>query len=204
MAKETSLKNVASERAVLAGMIQHGIDCFVDVEILIDEETFSLDHNKILFKCLVDALSKNDSVGFPEILSSAQSLDLNDYIERPDVMKHINGVINTPIHLENVRSHAEKIRRLQFARNIQNQLRDIYRGLDDISGDESVTEILSIAETPIQEICMSYMREDDTTPKPLGESLSDYIEHVQNNKAETMGISTGFPVFDKAIWRRSS
>jgi replicative DNA helicase len=199
VSKESSLRNVASERAVLAGVIQHGVDCFVDVEILVDEETFTLDHNKILFKCLVDAISKNDAIGFPEILSSAKSLDLNEYIERPDVMKHINGVINTPIHLENVRSHGEKIRRLQFARNIQNQLRDIYRGLDDISGDESVTEILSIAETPIQEICMSYMREDDTTPKPLGESLSDYIEHVQSNKADTMGISTGFPVFDKAI-----
>jgi len=199
MAKESSLKNIASERAVLAGIVQHGIDCFVDVEILVDEETFTLDHNKILFKCLVDAISKNDAIGFPEILSSAKSLDLNEYIEKPDVMKHVNGVINTPIHLENVRSHAEKIRRLQFARNVQNQLRDIYRGLDEISGDESVTEILSIAEAPIQEICMSYMREDDTTPKPLGESLSDYIEHVQNNKSDTMGISTGFPVFDKAI-----
>ena len=199
MAKESSLKNVASERAVLAGIIQHGLDCFVDVEILIDEETFTLDHNKILFKCLVDAISKNDSIGFTEILSSAKSLDLNEYVEKPDVMKHVNGVINTPVHLENVRSHAEKIRRLQFARNIQNELRDIYRGLDEVSGDETVTQILSIAETPIQEICMSYMREDDTTPKPLGESLSDYIEHVKENKSENMGIPTGFPVFDKAI-----
>ena len=199
MAKDSSLKNVASERAVLAGIIQHGLDCFVDVEILIDEETFTLNHNKILFKCLADAISKNDTIGFTEILSSAKGLDLNEYIEKPDVMKHVNGVINTPIHLENVRSHAEKIRRLQFARNIQNELRDIYRGLDEVSGDETVTQILSIAETPIQEICMSYMREDDTTPKPLGESLSDYIEHVKENKSENMGIPTGFPVFDKAI-----
>jgi replicative DNA helicase len=199
MAKESSLKNVASERAVLAGIIQHGLDCFVDVEILIDEESFTLDHNKILFKCLVDAISKNDSIGFTEILSSAKSLDLNEYVEKPDVMKHVNGVINTPVHLENVRSHAEKIRRLQFARNIQSELRDIYRGLDEVSGDESVTQILSIAETPIQEICMSYMREDDTTPKPLGESLSEYIEHVKENKSESMGIPTGFPVFDHAI-----
>jgi replicative DNA helicase len=199
VSKESSLKNIASERAVLAGIVQHGIDCFVDVEILIDEETFTLNHNKILFKCVVDALSKNESIGFPDILSSAKSLDLNEYVERPDVMKHINGVINTPIYLENVRSHAEKIRRLQFARNVQNQLRDIYRGLDEISGDESITEILSIAEAPIQEICMSYMREDDTTPKPLGESLADYIEHVQNNTSDSMGISTGFPVFDTAI-----
>lgn len=199
MSKESSLKNIASERAVLAGIVQHGIDCFVDVEILIDEETFTVAHNKVLFKCLVDAIQKNDSIGFTEILSSAKSLDLNEYVEQKDVMNHINGVINTPIHLENVRSHAEKIRRLQFARKVQNELRDIYRGLDEISGDESITEILSIAETPIQEICMSYMREDDTTPKPLGESLLDYIEHVQNNKSDTMGISTGFPVFDKAI-----
>ena len=84
MSKESSLKNIASERAVLAGIVQHGIDCFVDVEILIDEETFTLDHNKVLFKCVVDAIQKNESIGFPDILSSAKSLDLNEYIGRPD------------------------------------------------------------------------------------------------------------------------
>ena len=61
MAKESSLKNIASERAVLAGIIQYGVDCFVDVEILVDEETFTLDHNKILFKCVSDALQKMKS-----------------------------------------------------------------------------------------------------------------------------------------------
>ena len=86
MSKESSLRNIASERAVLAGIVQHGIDCFVDVEILVDEETFTVDHNKILFKCLVDALQKNESIGFTEILSSAKSLDLNEYVERQDVM----------------------------------------------------------------------------------------------------------------------
>lgn len=199
MPKESALKNIASERAVLAGIFSHGIDCFIDVEMLIDEDTFTLDHNKVLFKCVEDAVKKSEKIGFTEILSSAKSLGLSEYIERQDVMQHVNGVINTPIDIENVRLHAAKIRRLQFARNVQNELRDIYRGLDDISGDESITEILSIAEKPIQDICMSYTREDNNTPTKLGDSLEEYIEHVKNNKSQSIGLSTGFSIYDKAI-----
>src|SRR6056300_689453 len=118
MPKESALKNIASERAVLAGIFSHGIDCFIDVEMLIDEDTFTLDHNKVLFKCVEDAVKKSEKIGFTEILSSAKGLGLSEYIERQDVMQHVNGVINTPIDIENVRLHAAKIRRLQFARNV--------------------------------------------------------------------------------------
>ena len=81
MTKASSLKNVASERAVLAGIVQHGLDCFVDVEILVDEETFTLDHNKILFKCLVDAISKNDAIGYKNYM------ELKMYSEAADLYR---------------------------------------------------------------------------------------------------------------------
>ena len=47
-----SLKNVASEMAVLAGIMRYGIDSYVEVENLLEDNTFTVDMNKVIFKCL--------------------------------------------------------------------------------------------------------------------------------------------------------
>lgn len=196
---EEKLKNIASERAVLAGICQHGKDAYVDVQSLISDHTFTVDYNKILWKCLSRAIENDNHIDFPAVLSAAKSLGLDEYIEKKEVLNHINGVMNTPVHLENVYTHAKKIKRLEFAREVQNSLRDIYRSINDISGDESLNSILSLAEEPIQRICLKYIKEDESNPKLISENIDDYIEHVKNNKCEQVGISTGNPAFDKAI-----
>ena len=48
VSKETELKNVASERAVLAGLLQHGKECFLEVELFVNEDSFR--HYQILLE----------------------------------------------------------------------------------------------------------------------------------------------------------
>jgi len=199
MSKESSLSNPASERAVLAGICQHGDDAWVDVDSLIEESTFTIDINKVLYKCIKHSIKNKNKIDFSTILSSAQSLSLGEYVNSKDNLKHINGILSTPIKIDNIRSHAQKIRRLQFARQIQSELRDIYRSLDAISGDESLNSILSIAEKPIQDICLSYIKEDDSSPKKLGDSIEDYINHLISNPNKSLGIPSGYPSYDSAI-----
>lgn len=195
----TELCNVASERAVLAGVFNHGVDAFVELEGNIDENTFTVDENKVLYKCICDAIKKSEKIGISEILSSAQSLNLSDYVSKKSVLEHINAVINTPINLDNVYHHAIKIRRLEFARKIQGELRDIYRSLNEVTGDESISSILSLAEKPISDICLSYMREEENTPKLIGDGLEEYIQHLMENKSDHIGLSTGFSAWDNSI-----
>ena len=199
MSKESSLSNPASERAVLAGVCQYGDDAWVDVDSLIEESTFTIDMNKVMYNCIKHCIKNKNEVDFSTILSSAQSLSLGDYVNTKDNLKHINGILSTPIKIDNVRSHAQKIRRLQFARQIQTQLRDIYRSLDAISGDESLNSILSLAEKPIQDICLSYIKEDDSSPKKLGDSIEEYINHLIDNPNKSLGIPSGYPSYDSAI-----
>lgn len=199
MTKETNLKNVASERAVLAGLLQHGQECLLEVELYVNEETFTLENNKVLYKCIRHSLDHNEKIGYTEVLSSAKALGLDEIVERDQVLKHITGVMNTPVDINNVSEHAKRLKRLEFARKMQGQLRDIYRNLDAVSGDESIASILSVAEKPIQDVCLSFMKEDDLSPKSIGDGIEEYLAHIQSNEGKSIGISTGFQAFDNAI-----
>lgn len=196
---DSTLKNVASERAVLAGLFQHGRESLIEVELLVSEDSFTLDTNKVLYKCIVHALKDKESAGYTDILSSAKSLNLDEYVEKNEVLKHMSGIMNTPIHIDNISEHAKKLKRLEFARKIQSQLREIYTDLNKVTGDESITEILSLAESPIQDVCLSYIKEDELLPQSIGNDIDEYILHLENNQGKSIGIPTGFHAFDKAI-----
>lgn len=200
MAKiESNLKNVASERAVLAGLFQYGKESLIEVELLVSEDSFTLDVNKVLYKCILHALKDKESAGYTDILSSAKSLQLNEYVEKNEVLKHMSGIMNTPVHIDNVSEHAKILKRLEFTRKIQSQLRNMYSDLNNVTGDESITEILSIVENPIQDICLSYIKEDELMPQSIGDDIDEYLSHLENNQGKSIGITTGFHAFDKAI-----
>lgn len=195
----SELTNIASEEAVLSGLIQHGQECFVEVDQLIDENVFTNDGNKVIYKCVTHSLKENEKIGIADILSAAQTLNLREYIEQKEGSSKIKQLKDTLIDINNVIPHAKRIARLSFARKMQNQLRDIYRGLNEVTGEESIASILSVAEEPIQKLCLSYIKEDDMSPVGIGDGIKEYIEHLKNKKGESIGIPTGFPEFDKAI-----
>lgn len=194
-----TLANLASERAVLSGICRYGIDSYVEVSPIVEENTFTLNINKIIYKCVSHVLKTSSSIDFSSILSAAHELNLTEHVNTTDSLKHIRAILETPINIENVFEHASKIRRLQFGREIQHKLRDIYRSISGVSGSESLAHIMSLAETPIQEISLQYLREDKTTPKEISTNLDDYIQNLIDNPCTQVGISTGLPSFDKAI-----
>lgn len=196
---EEKLVNPASERAVLAGVCKYGDEVWAEVSGLLEEETFTVPINKVIYSCVKNITKMKQSVDFSTILSSAQSLNLIDIVNTKDNIKHINGILNTPVNIDNVRPHAQKIRRLQFARQLQGRLRDIFRSLNEVSGDESVTSILSLAEQPIQDLCLEYSREEENNPVLLGSNLDEYLAHIGTNKGKSLGIPSPYPSYNKAI-----
>lgn len=193
------LSNVASERAVLAGICSYGIDCYLDVEAFLEEETFTVDFNKVMYKCIKHTINKVDKIDFVSLLSAATDLSLGDYVNKPDVLKHFHGVLSTPIQLSGISGHAKKIRRLQFARHLQDTIKEAYKGLNEISGDESLSDIMCVVESPIQNASISYMKKDENKPKLLGEIGMDYFDYLMSDEIKQVGIPSGFPSYDKAI-----
>ena len=193
------LSNVASERAVLAGICSHGVDCYLDTEAFLEEATFTVDFNKVMYKCIKHIVNKSDRVDFVSLLSAATDLSLGDYVNKPDVLKHFNGVLATPVDVSSVLGHAKKIRRLQFARHLQDTIKEAYKGLNEVSGEESLSDIVAMAEAPIQNASISYMKKDENKPKLLGEIGMDYFDYLMSDKIKQVGIPSGFPSYDKAI-----
>jgi len=193
------MNNVASERAVLAGICSHGLDCYLDVSPFLEEKTFTVDENKILYQCLTSIIAKGHTPSFVGIISAATDLGLSEYINQQSVIKHIHGVLSTPIGLESVLPHAKKIRRLQFGRSLQEVIQTSHANLDGITGDESLVEIVSIVESPLQAVSSSYSKQDDHKPKDVGEGLRDHIQDLLDNEVRSIGIPSGMPSFDRAI-----
>ena len=193
------VNNVASEKAVLSGMIRYGYDAFLDVSGLVEEQTFTIDENKIVYKCLSKIFETSQNVDLTSILSAAQQLDLSELIEKKDALNHIKHLMHYDVHVDNIRPHAQKIRKLQLTRDIQNELRSIYSALSEVDGDETVTEIVSIPETQIQNTVLKYIREDNSSTKLIGQDLDDYLTLLKANEETEPGISSGYPIYDRAI-----
>ena len=49
---ETKLTDIGSERAVLAGLLQHGVDAYVAISDVVSQDTFGHFNNQVLFKCI--------------------------------------------------------------------------------------------------------------------------------------------------------
>ncbi len=199
MTKPQELKDVAAERAVLAGLCQFGIDALSDLEDILTADCFVLESNQILYKCIANVLSDSSVVDISSILSSANKLGFKELVDNKKEMDYIRSIFNFPIHLENVIKHGYKIRKLSLAREIQKTVKKCYHDLSDLSGDETVDDILGIVEKPVLSLSSSLEKNRSEKPVALGEDIEEYIEHLKENPADMLGISSGFARYDQAI-----
>jgi len=193
------LSDTAAERAVLSGVCQYGSQAFVDVDDVITANTFVHESNQIIYKCLSKILESSDQVDISSILSSATELNFHEILNSKKELEYLRSVFNFPIHLENVRKHAVKIRKLEFARTVQKNIKQAYTSLSEITGEETVNEIISLAENPIFELSNSIKQGGDDRPAALGDDVEDYIQHLEDNPVDILGISSGYQRYDTAI-----
>lgn len=194
---EDKLTDVGSERAVLAGLIQHGMDGYISIADLITESSFGHLNNQIIFKCLKNIFDKDQKVDVASILSSATNLNLSDSINTPQELKYIKSLFDFPINKDNIFHFSIQIKKFEFARKIKKLTSQISKDVDDISGNESINDIIQILENPVTE----FLREDDggESPVKIGENVKEYVDFLIDNKCDIIGIPTGFKTFDEAI-----
>ena len=193
------INNPASERAVLSGIIQHGSDAFIDVDDIIDVQTFTLEENQIIYTCLKRVLSKSSIVDLPSVLSAAQDLGLQEVFNEKISSDHIGALANLEVELDNVRQHAVKLKKLDVARDIRSKIRKINSDIGDVTGDESIDEILNIAEGPIFDLSAALNHSVEDKPTVLGEEVEDYVTDLEENPSDMLGLSSGVLRYDSAI-----
>jgi replicative DNA helicase len=192
----------SAERAVLSGILQYGEEVFLDIGDIVQEQSFTIDSNQVLFKCCKHILEKGQSantIDIASIYSSAQELGLSHILSQKEEAQHLKAIKDFPVNKENIRKFAAKIRKLEIARLLHKELGNTQEKLLDISGSESISSIISIAEDSIFNFSSSLNNDNDNAPTFMSAGLDEYIEYLQNNKIDQVGISTGFPVYDQSI-----
>ncbi|NBW09729.1 MAG: hypothetical protein EBR82_17070 [Caulobacteraceae bacterium] len=195
------LADPSAERAVLSGIVHYGEDAFLDISDLITESTFTIDSNQIIYRCLKNICEKNSKprIDIAMIYSSAQELEVSHILNKKEEAQHLKAISDFPVNLENIRKFAAKIRKLEIARQLRKQLDNIQDKLLEINGSESISSILGIAEDDIFNFVTSITNDGDSAPSLMGDGIEEYIEYLQTNIVDQVGIPTGFPVYDQAI-----
>ena len=195
----SQINNSASERAVLSGLLNHGVDAYIDVDDIINVNTFDFEENQILYTCIEKVLSDSSSVDLPSLLSASKDLGLDAIVEEEDSITGIKSLMDVDIELSNVRKHAVKLKKLEVARNIKNKVKHVISDISDVTGDETIDEILSIAESPIFAMSATLNGSVEDKPITLGKEVSEYVSHVEENPSSFLGLTSGFVRFDEAI-----
>jgi replicative DNA helicase len=190
----------ASERAVLAGICRYGEDAYLDVADIIQESSFTIDSNSIIYKCL-KSLCENEqkpSIDVASIYAAAQDVGVANIFAKKEEAQHLKAIIDFPVSLENVRKFAAKIRKLEIARLLRKQLEQAGDKLLEINGNEPVASILGVAEDAVFNFS-SLLNDTDNHPITIGKDIDEYIQSLQDNKVDQIGIPTGFPIYDQSI-----
>lgn len=191
------LSDIGAERAVLAGLLQHGVDAYVSISDFITVDSFGHYNNQILFKCIENVIKNDHKVDIPSILSVASQLNLSESINTPQELKYIKSLFDFPVEQDNVFNFGLQIKKFEFARRIKKLTEKIHKDIDNISGSESVNDIIQLLENPVTE----FLREDDggDVPQKIGNDIQDYVDFLHSNKCDIIGIPTGFNKYDESI-----
>ncbi len=191
------LNDIGSERAVLAGLMQHGIDGYIAVSDLISHETFVNTNNQIIYKCIKHCIDDDIKIDVSTIVSAAQQLNFLESVNTDQELKYIKSLMDFPIQRENIINFAAQIKKFEFARNIQRLTKKIHHEVGEINGTEKINEIISILENPVTD----FLREDDggENPEQIGSGVQEYIDFLAENQCDIIGIPTGFTRYDEAI-----
>jgi replicative DNA helicase len=195
------LVDIASERSVIAGILQNNSDIYYDILDLITNETFTTKSNRVLWEIIqyIYANDPNAKIDYSLIESAGKSLKLDNILDDIEEQKYIRSLYNRPIARENIRKIAIKIRKLEIARGYRDKLQLSIAELCQITGDEPLTSIINIAEKPIFEFSDNLSSTDTSDPVMMGNNIGEYIDHLKDNPKENIGVSTGYPLYDSMI-----
>lgn len=191
----------SAERAVLSGIIKYGQDAYIDVSDILQESTFTIDSNQILYRCISHICNVHQPkiIDIASVYSAAQELKLFEVLSKKEEAQHLRAIFDFPVNIDNIRKFAGKIKKLEIARSLHKELENVQDQLLDVTGSENISTIIGLAEEPIFGFASSLSGDSESAPVFMGKNIDEYIQYLQEHKVDQIGISTGFPVYDKSI-----
>ena len=143
MAKN-NLQDVAAERAALSILCQSGSEYYFDVNDILTEETFTVDSNIVLYKCVKQIFqdSTSNKIDIGTILSAAATIGLTNFFDNKTEMQHIKAIMDFPADKSNLKSFVSKLKKLEIARKLLLTTQKIQKDIKEVNGTESITNII--------------------------------------------------------------
>ena len=195
------LSDPTVERIVLAGIYSFGQDCYLDISDLLSVESFTDKTNQALYKCFKHLLEEKGISTLDEssLYSAANDTGSEWIFEKTSECRHVRGILNTDVTQENIRTWTAKLKKLEIARSLHKTLMTATEEVASVSGDEPIGSILGIAEKKILDFTTNISKEENEEPTEIGNGLDDYLDHIENDPVDVVGISSGYPLYDYAI-----
>lgn len=198
--KNKKVADIGSERAVLSGICQYGNKAYIDVADIISVDTFTVENNKALFRCLSDLLKEVEQIDITSVIAKANELHVDSLVckEKIDI-EYLRSLFNFPLLLENVRNHAARIAKLEIVRKAQTKHVEAYKALQDMTGSESIDQILSTSEKPIFDLIDEISTAKQNQPVMFGTDIENHIDNLKNNPCHNIGLPSPFPRYNSVI-----
>jgi len=183
-----------AEKAVLGGICKFGIGGLNEIGDIVGENTFSTLVHKSIYTCLTKVLEKQANIDVASLMSAASNLNLYSIIEKNQSL--VNELFSYPVEIGSIRNFGERLKKLHLITSAQELLRKSHETISKFTGDESIDQIYAAMETPIVDFAIS--SEEEETTLLYGE-IEEYVQYLEENECDFVGISTGFPLIDKLM-----
>jgi replicative DNA helicase len=193
-------RNVGCERAVLAGMCQYNGEAFFDCADLLTPGCFTDDCNNAIYRTISELFKTDGETKLDPVLikTRANNLGFGQIVNGVEQTKFLANLFAMPVKLDNVRKFSIKIRKLEIARLLHNLTQEVGKQIEEVTGDESIDKIMSLAESPLLEFSNT-LNNTGTESENMNVGLEAYLENIEKNPNKTIGISTGYRIFDASI-----
>lgn len=185
------LADNSSEQSIIGCLIKNGPDAFFDAADMLSVNTFTDIVNSSLFKIIKSSYESDIKVlDTPLILSLAKQEKLDTFIKARDIKDRLSNACE----LSSLQSLVGKVRKLEIARILHDELESRRKTIESITGAESINSILSNIEFNLDSLFNNVKQ-----TKKMGQGLKSRLEELAKNPVTQVGISTGYPIYDAAI-----
>jgi len=131
------------------------------------------------------------------LFSTAHGLGISIF-QSEEGLKQLNKLFELQVNSSNIKNFVRKIANLEIARLMYETLTQARNSYLELTGEESVSDILGIAEEAVFNFT-STLDKSASDPQKIFSNVQERIEWLKENPQKLIGISTGLSRYDQAI-----
>ena len=194
--------NLTAEKHVLSSLLgQEGFRLWTDISDILDASSFVADSHQNIYHVLNYVFKQHNDVkvDWPIFISSASAIGMKDWFDKKEERKILENLKKLHTEPSTVKSLAAKLRKLEIARIIRDQLQVCDQSLAKVNGEEKFADILGIVERPLYDFGQLIRGSEKHGPKLIFEDIDAYLDHLEAHPVKQVGITTRFKKWDSSI-----